>query len=901
MTPDERERQLHEAGLERKPEDPAYDKALSLIGKEFGPYQVIVRIGAGGMGEVYRARDARLSRDVAIKVLLDLVAADADRIRRFAQEARAIAALNHPNILTIYDIGEYEGAPYIVTELLEGDDLRAKLKQGPVEQRKALDYGQQIARGLAAAHEQGIVHRDLKPDNLFVTKNGRVKILDFGLAKLRPSAESTVTLSEQHTRPGTVLGTVAYMSPEQVRGEEASHRADIFALGIVLYEMLSGRRTFSGASAIEVMNAILKEDPPPLDELDSRIHPQLARIVRRCLEKREQERFQSASDLVFDLETLLEQSGAYTSTLAKRPSTPARYVWPALTAALLLALLWFAFANPPRARDDAVARFQVALPDKAAFMPTVEVTALSVAPNGCCLAFVATTEGRRRLWLRRLDTIAAQALTGTTEAFSPFWSPDSRFIAFFAEGRLRKIAVAGGAPETLCDLPITPSGGAWGSAGVILVGGSGADSTGLYRVADTGGAATLLLKGEEPIGYWPSFLPDGRHFLYFSHGTDKPTGIYIGSLDSAAVRMVLSGNSRGMYAPPGYLLFAREGSLMGQAFDAVGLRLKGSPFTVAERVASFDAAGWAEFAAGNGTLAYYTYPPTSLSWFDRGGRQGSSVVAQGFYDNYRLAPDGRRVAFGAADAHTGFSDLWLDEFARNSITRVTADHGDHGDPVWSPDGRRLAFFGFHGLGKSTFSLKRLEETAVEEHPAPNDLFVQPTDWSSDGEYIAYTESLNDPLTGQNIWFLPMTGDRKPIPFLRTRFNEARARFSPNRHWVVYKSDESGRKEVYVRAFDGSGEKTRISIDGGTRPCWRRDGAELFYLSGDNQLMAVPVRTVATFWAGAPVPLFRIDAPGWNGYGNAFDAAPEGDRFLIQTGATSLPFTVVRNWTAELKR
>jgi Tol biopolymer transport system component len=873
-----------------------------LIGKEIGPYQVIVRIGAGGMGEVYRARDARLSRDVAIKVLPDFVAADADRIRRFAQEARAIAALNHANILTIYDIGEYEGAPYIVTELLEGEDLRAQLKRGPIEQRRALDYAQQIARGLAAAHEQGIVHRDLKPENLFVTRNGRVKILDFGLAKLRPPAEATVTLSEQQTRPGTVLGTVAYMSPEQVRGEEASHRADIFALGSVLYEMLSGRRAFSGPSAIEVMNAVLKEDPPPLDELDSRIHPQLARIVRRCLEKREQDRFQSASDLVFGLETLLDQSGAArTSTLVKRGGKPARYVWPALTAVLLLALLWFVFANPPRARDDAVARFQVALPEKAAFTTTVEVTGLSVAPNGCCLAFVAITEGRRRLWLRRLDTIAAQALPGTTDAFSPFWSPDSRFIAFFAEGRLKKIAMAGGATETLCDLSIKPSSGAWGSAGIILVGGSGADSTGLYRVADTGGAATLLLKGEEPLGYWPSFLPDGRHFLYFSRGMDKPTGIYIGSLDSAAVRLLLSGNSRGMYVPPGYLLFAREGSLMGQAFDAAGLRLTGSTFTVAERVASFDAAGWAEFAAGDGMLAYYTYPPTSFSWFDRGGRQGAAVIALGSYDNYRLAPDGRRVAFAASDAHTGLSDLWIDEFARNSITRVTADQGDHGDAVWSPDGSRLAFFGFHGLRKSTLSMKTLEETGVEEHPVPNVMFAQPTDWSLDGEYIAYTEGLNDPLTGQNIWFLPLAGDRKPIPFLRTRFNEGRARFSPNRRWVAYESDESGRYEIYVRAFDGSGEKTRISIDGGTRACWRRDGTELFYLSGDNQLMAVPVRTVAAFEADTPMALFRIDAPGWSGYGNAFDAAPDGQRFLIQTGATSLPFTVVRNWTAELKR
>src|SRR5262249_36151917 len=398
----------------------------------------------------------------------------------------------------------------------------------------------------------------------------------------------------------------------------------------------------------------------------------------------------------------------------------------------------------------------------------------------------------------------------------------------------------------------------------------------------------------------------GRRFLYLSRGEPgKLPGLYVASIDSSETRLLLQIRSRAEYAPPGYLLYARDGNLVAQPFDATGLRLTGDPLTVAENVPSVEASGWSEFSvSGNGVLAYQSYTPTSLVWFDRNGRPIGSVGAPGLYDTHRLSPDGRRVAFVLTDPHTGLGDLWIQELARDTPNRLTSSPVDDSEPVWAPDGRRIAFFSYRGSEKPTLYIKSLSDT--DEGASPLQAGYQtPTDWSSDGQFIAYTEQdFEDPLSKKTLWLLPLPGDRKPILFLRTRFNESRARFSPNRRWVAYVSDESWRQEVYVRSFFGSGEKARISTAGGSRPCWRHDGEELFYLSGDNQLMAVPVKTGASFEAGAPVALFRIASPGWNVYGTAFDATPNGQRFLIQTGvagAQSLPFTVVVNWTAGLKR
>src|SRR5262245_50977927 len=568
-------------------------------GQGIGAYKILALLGRGGMGVVYRARDERLRREVAIKVLPASLAHDADRLRRFEQEAHATSALNHPNILTIYDIGAHEGSPFIVAELLEGEELRAQLESGALPVRRALEYAQQITAGLAAAHEKGIVHRDLKPENLFVTKDGRVKILDFGLAKLKSAqvgaVDTDAPTQKQLTDPGVVMGTVGYMSPEQVRGQETDHRSDIFAFGMILYEMLSGQRAFSGASAIEVMNAILKEEPPEFGETNSKISPQLEKLVRRCLEKQPERRFQTAYDLSYALEALSTPSGARMETQAALPAAPeragrsrffgqARLAW-AVAAMLMLALglTWAHLMRQPTP-DAHVMRFSILPPEKASFDHT------AVSPDGTWLAFTAATGSKVQLWVRALASSDAKPLEGTEGATFPFWSPDSRFIGFFASGNLKKVEVSGGLPATLCDVGVGTSG-TWNREGDILF--SALGGRGISRVAATGGAPTTVLrlnfKRQETDAHAPYFLPDGRHFLYVViSGEREVRGIYLGSLDGDAQQRLLGDPSNAVYATSssggGYLLFRREGALMAQGFDTKTLRLGGEPVTIAGQV-----------------------------------------------------------------------------------------------------------------------------------------------------------------------------------------------------------------------------------------------------------------------------------------------------------------------------
>ncbi len=539
-------------------------------GARLGPYEILSPLGAGGMGEVYRAKDTRLDREVAIKVLPASFANDADRLRRFEQEARATSALNHPNILTIYDIGSHEGAPYIVAELLEGEELRAQLppqsEAGALPVRKAMDYAQQIAAGLAAAHEKGIVHRDLKPENLFVTKDGRVKILDFGLAKLKPQRNepigSDVATQKKITDPGTVMGTVGYMSPEQVRGQEADHRADIFAFGVILYEMLSGRRTFTGDSGADVMSAILKEEPPELGETNRKIPPGLEKIVRRCLEKRPERRFHSAHDLGFALEALSDSSGTSGSNLtapAQEPSLAARRSalrerlgW-IVAAGLLLVALAFALLYFRRAPAESRASYTyLPWPEK-----TADAGAPAISPDGRRVVFTAATEGTNHIWLYSLDAPEPVRLQGTEGAGFPFWSPDGRSIGFFSGGKLKRMEASGGAPETLCNVPFG-WGGTWSSAGVILFA-PVAFGSGLYQVSDKGGAPTPVTSLDaarfETGHNYPRFLPDGRHFVFFNavNGTDK-NEIRVGSLDQPQTSFLLFSDSNAEYSSAGYLV-----------------------------------------------------------------------------------------------------------------------------------------------------------------------------------------------------------------------------------------------------------------------------------------------------------------------------------------------------------
>ncbi len=886
-------------------------------GTKLGRYEIRSLLGEGGMGEVYLARDERLTRDVAIKVLPVALSQDADRLRRFEQEAQATGGLNHPNILAVYDVGTHEAAPYIVSELLEGETLRVRIAGTPLSQRKAIDYALQIAAGLAAAHEKGIIHRDLKPENLFVTKDGRVKILDFGLAKLIGCADGSTSQTDVPTRrvstdPGIVMGTMGYMSPEQLRGKTADHRSDIFSFGAILYEMLSGKQAFRRESTADTMSAILREDPPDLSSTNSSVSPALERVVNHCLEKNPEERFHSARDLAFALEAVSAPSGQSIRSMAlpeTRPKNRERPVWILLTSALLLTTM-LALLIPSLRRTEPQAqplRFALSLPDRATFYSDVETHNLSMSPDGRRIGFIATVDGKRMLWIRSLDELSAQPVAGTEGAYSPFWSPDSRYVAFFAEGKLKKLDASGSSLQTLCSLSgEIDTVGTWGRNGIILfndqfndspagmVVPSEKSSSAIYSVADSGGTPTVLLKPSDLKTTWVHFLPDGQRFLFYGRGEADANGIYVSSLESRKPTLLFkAGYSRVEYAP-GYLLFVREGTLLAQPFDEKSLRLNGEPFTVVSRLPYFDKTGWSEFSVSQSdSLVYATNAWTSrIVWFDRTGREIGQVGTPGEYSSLKLSPDGQKVGLALSDTRIGSADIWIHDLARNTRTRSVFGPTDDADVVWSPDGLRFAFFSCCE-GPSTLYVKDLNDTGKGQSLSPTG-FHGPWDWSTDGRFIIYSE--NDPTTNRDVWVLPLGGKQKPYPLLQTEFNETYAQFSPDGRFVAYASNESGNDEVYVARFDNPREKWRISTAGGSQPRWRHDGKELFYLAADNNLMSVAVKAGENIESGTPLKLFQVELL-------LYDVTPDGQRFLISTAAGTqvLPFIVTLNWTSDLKR
>ena len=875
-----------------------------------GQYSVVSKIGEGGMGVVWRARDTKLGRDVAIKVLPAAFSENSERLRRFEQEAQAAGALNHPNILVIFHIGTHEGAPYIVSELLEGERLRQRMGGAPLPQRKALDYALQIARGLAAAHEKGIVHRDIKPDNVFVTNDGRVKILDFGLAKLTGASDAQsqteVPTRKVNTDPGTVMGTMGYMSPEQLKGQAADHVSDIFSFGAILYEMLSGKRAFRGDSMAETMSAILREDPPDLSETNKTISPALERVVHHCLEKNPAERFHSARDLAFALESVSDLSGSGSAqATASAPLSATRnherLVWITLTVVLLLAAagaLFVTYFRKPAA-DTRVFKLSISLPEH------TSSGSLAVSPDGRWLAFAAATGGKNQLWIRQLDALTAQPLPGTEGAEYPFWSPDSRVLGFFAGGKLKKIPSSSGPVQTLCDVG-TGQGGTWNRDGVIVF---GAVAFGLYRVSATGGEATQLRTydraHQESVYHSPFFLPDGRHFLYYIQSGRKDTrGIYLGSLDDDVKQRVLDADQNAVYAPSGYLLFVREGTLLAQPFDAKELRLSGEAIPVAERVGSNPNFSRGNFSVSdNGVLVYdssLNRQGKQLVWVDRGGKPLGSLGAAGSTIIW-LSPDEKRVGIDRFDSQTGTYDLWIQDFAGDPASRFTFDPADDIYPVWSPDGGRIVWAsnreGVHDLYQKAASGAGQDELLLK-----SDYRKFPTDWSRDGRFIVYYEI--NPKTKRDIWILPVDRSQKPFPFLQTEANEAGAQLSPDGRWIAYASDESGSYEVYVRSFPDARARWQVSTKGGVGPHWRRDGKELFYYSADGKLMSAEVKSGTSFEAGAPVALFEFRSGNGVPFIAPFTAAADGQRFLLNTlvdESGGSPLTIVLNWTAGLKQ
>jgi Tol biopolymer transport system component len=863
------------------------------------------------MGEVYRARDARLGRDVAIKVLPEAVAADRDRLSRFEQEARSASALNHPNIVTIYEVGAADGTSYIAMELVQGRTLREILVEGPLSEKRLLAIGSQIADGLARAHEAGIVHRDLKPENVMVTRDGLVKILDFGLAKLAlpdSGVSAMPTLAKPETQPGVVLGTVGYMSPEQASGKALDFRSDQFAAGSILYEMATGKRAFARGTTAETLAAIIRDEPEPLTARSGSLSAAVRWVIERCLAKDPADRYAATRDLARDLAHLRD----HLSEIASEPAPVAlarRLGWlgPAMIAGLLVAaaLIGFLSIRGRRPAPQQPVRFSVSIPPGTTYAPGEVSRGFSVSPDGTRLAIEAFSKGRRHLYVRRLDSEEAVELEGSVDATAHFWSPDSRFIAFYADGKLKKVPAEGGRPEELCDAPL-PFVGTWSSTGTILF--TRLDPPGIFRVSDRGGKATRIVSPQAsstagpPI--WPYFLPDGRRFFYLGEreegpggpGDDKEGGLRLAALDSNEERFIAPMRSRFEYVAPGVMLFVRESALFAQSFDERRMKLLDEPRLLVPNVHYFYGPRHAAFSASQtGVLAYQTAKrPSRLAWFGRDGKEAGQVGEPSVVRGLRISPDGGRAAVDIENPTTGTSDIWVFEFAREVSTRLHSDPVDEVMPVWSADGSRVLYRSDRHGPPDIYEIAvgaPGSERPVLELPGVQ----QPEDVSRDGKLLVYL----DGVATTNIWLFPLEGERKPRVWAPTRFDQSNARFSPDGRRIAFESTESGDPEIYVALTEGGGEKRRISPAGGRFPRWRRDGKELYYVAPTGDLMAVSVTLGPKWEAGVPAPLFRAEREIQN-----YDVTPDGSRFLIcapleKTGES--PLHVIVNWPALLAK
>jgi len=867
--------------------------ALS-AGAKVGPYEIVSAIGKGGMGEVWKARDPRLGRDVAIKVSAQQFS------DRFEREARAIAALNHPNICTLYDVGPN----YLVMELVTGTTLVERIAQGPIPLEEALLIARQIADALEAAHDKGIVHRDLKPANVKIKADGSVKVLDFGLAKSGEAAELTADSPTMMSVPGMILGTASYMGPEQARGKEVDKRADIWAFGVVLYEMITAERLFEGETVSDTLAAVLTKEPD-----FAKVPAKLQRLLRRCLEKDPKKRLRDISGV----ELLLESEATVAAPSQSRFGVAAWIGAGVLLVAVLGlgSVAWRYYGEEPQ-----VLRVTLQTPGNAQFGAAGNIPMIS--PDGRDVAFSARVDGKPELWLREIDGLTARRLPGTEGAGFPFWSPDSRWIAFFDGGKLKKIDVTGGPALTVCDA-CGGGGGTWSQKGWIVYGNAAA---GLFRVPAAGGVPTLLvdrdLSASERALRNPWFLPDGSHFLFTALSDDsQKTRIYVDSIDakpgSKTRRELLGARSNAVYVPEtrtvgagwfgharGYLLFMRETTLMAQAFDAGTARTTGDAVPVGEQVDYIPANGQGQFSASKNGILVYTSGAAAgenvqLTWFDRTGKAGSTVGPSGRIDWATVSPDGSMVAADRQDA-SGLWDIWLHDLARGTATRFTFGPVSSLYPAWSPDGSELTFSSQRSGYNQPYK-KPVNGVSQEEALNKDSRSHRVEDWSRDGRYLI--EDVFDPKTSSDILVVPTFGDRKPFPYANTEFHEVNAKLSPNGEFLAYQSDESKRFEVYVQTFPEHGGKWQISTGGGTLPVWSRDGRELYFISADRKMMAVEVKNDGKkLQAGVPRPLFEVREA------DQFDVGKDG-RFLIhvpqdQAGG-SVPLTVVVNWQAALKK
>ena len=793
-------------------------------------------------------------------------------------------------------------------QYLEGETLDDRLKKGALPLDQALGRAIEIADALDKAHRQGIVHRDLKPGNVMLTKSG-ARLLDFGLAKQQPAiaaamggASAMPTEGSPLTAQGSIIGTLQYMSPEQLEGKDADPRTDIFAFGALLYEMVTGRRAFEGKSQVSLIAAIIDHDPPPISSLQSVSPPLLDHLVKTCLAKNPEKRWQMMADVLIELKVIAEY-GTQLGTLGVTARVKRRLRLATATAAGLLvisAALAAMVMFGARAPEAAKISFDVVTPSS----PSQNHIALS--PDGKRLALIAQSDKGGVLWVRALDQLNGQVLPGTEGATWPFWSPDGRFIAFFAGGKLKKGDIFGAPPQTLADAAIG-TGGTRNRDGTIVF---APTPTGpLFRVSASGGVPAQLTdldrSRQETAHRHPGFLPDGKHFFYVAL-SDKAdySGFHVGSIDSKERKQVVSSTQKAMFAPPDHILFMRKNTLMAQRFDLKRLELDGDPFPIAEQVGLNPANGAAAFTVSdNGVLAYRTGAggDTHLVWLDRAGKQVEEVGVAAPYQNQALSPDLQRVAVFKPDGSAG--DIWLFDLIRGTTSKFTFDAGIDNAPVWSPDGTRLVFGSNRG-GTFDLYLKNSGGVGQDEVLLKSDHAKIPDDWSLDGRFILYRDQ--DPKTGSDLWALPLTGDRKPQPVLQTPFEEVQGRFSPDVKWIAYVSSESGTPQVYVQSFPASGTKYQISSGGGYQPRWRSDGKELFFISAGWEMMAVEVSTSkdGVFQAGVPRKLFQANPISITAHRNSWDMTPDGQRFLINSGSTTTaiaPITMVLSWAAGLNK
>jgi eukaryotic-like serine/threonine-protein kinase len=903
-------------------------------GTRLGPYEIQSPLGAGGMGEVYRARDTRLERTVAIKVLNAQLVASSELRARFEREAKIVSQLQHPHICVLHDVGNEGPIDFLVMEFLQGESLAERLRKGPLPPEQVLTIAIEIADALEKAHRAGVVHRDLKPGNVMLTKSG-AKLLDFGLAKPLGAtvasgsggsgSASVFAAALTQTMPspspasplstaGAVIGTVQYMSPEQIQGIEADARSDIFSFGVMLFEMVTGKRTFEAKTQAGIVGQILAVDPPSVSTLRPQTPPGLDRVIRLCLDKDPDERIQTAHDLKLQLQAIVETPAAATQAPVVVPVAARRSWLPWIAVGVLaVAVIGFALAYMQSLRTPQVSVHSYILPPEKATFNLIGTAPgpPALSPDGLRLAFVAKgADGKQMLWIRPLNSAVAQAMSGSEGASNPFWSADSRYVAFFASSKLNKVDAGGGPPQALCDATGGGRGGAWNSTGTIIF--SASSVSALSRVDAAGGTPVSLTTLDAKVNShrWPQFLPDGNHYLYFAHGAmNADSAIYLAALDSKERKLLLRNDSGAIYAP-GYLLFVRDNTLMAQGFNLRSLALEGEAKPLADHVAvNTDVWRGIITASAKGELLYQhgdASGGSQLIWYDASGKAGEPVLpdtAQYYWPS--LSPDGSKLAVSLEN--NGLADIWMVDLVRHTKTRITFGPLYSTGPVWWPDGKSIVYsYGPAGATDSIYRQNADGTGSKEKLLETPGIRAMPFSVSPDGRYIGYMKNEPKSNTGWDIWALPMFGDKsgdgKPFSVVSTNFTDVVPVFSPDGKWLVYSNNETGRYEVYIQPFPNGAGRWQVSTAGGSNAVWRKDVKELFFQSLDQQIMAVDVHeNGASLELGAPHALFKAATVN-NGNG-PYTVSADGKKFVMNTvlpQSITEPLTLVTNWTADLK-